>query len=100
LHHNHIGGQHGAMRKHFQRAQRSRSPAIQHCGPVVIPAAPCALRALAVICGIFCLANPVNGQLPNTVFDLRQNVKGAQDRRRDYGAHALRYRLTQMGLEA
>jgi hypothetical protein len=40
----------------------------------MIPAPTGASRALAIICGIFCLANPVNGQLPNTVFDLRQNV--------------------------
>jgi hypothetical protein len=40
----------------------------------VIPAATGSPRAIAIIGGIFCLANPVNGQLPDTVFDLRQNV--------------------------
>jgi hypothetical protein len=74
LHDDHIGRKHGAVRKQFQRAQRSRSPAIQHCRSFAIPAATGAPRALAVVCGIFCFANPVNGQLPNTVFDLRQNV--------------------------
>jgi hypothetical protein len=40
----------------------------------VIPAATGAPCALAIIGRIFCHANPVNGQLPDTVFDLRQNV--------------------------
>jgi hypothetical protein len=62
------------VRKHFQRAQRSRIPTVQHCRSLVIPAATGAPRTLAIIGGIFCLADPVNGQLPNTVFDLRQNV--------------------------
>jgi len=44
----------------------------------VIPAATGAPRALAIIGGIFRPANPVNGQLPNTVLDLRQNVIYAQ----------------------
>jgi len=40
----------------------------------VIPAATGAPRALAIFTGYFAFANPVNGQLPNAVFDLRQNV--------------------------
>jgi len=40
----------------------------------MIPAATGTPRALAIIGGILCLTNPVNGQLPNTVFDLRQNI--------------------------
>jgi hypothetical protein len=74
LHDDHIGRKHGAVRKQFQRTQGSRSPSIQHCRSFVIPAATGAPRAFAIIRGIFCFTNPVNGQLPNTVFDLRQNV--------------------------
>jgi len=62
------------VRKRFQRAQRSRRPAIHDSCSFVIPAATGAPRALAIIGGIFRLANPVNGQLPDTVFYLRQNV--------------------------
>ena len=40
----------------------------------MIPAATGAARALAIVCEIFGLTNPVNGQSPNTVFDLRQKV--------------------------
>ena len=62
------------MRQQFERAQRSCSPAIQNCRSFMIPAATGTPRALAIIGGILCLTNPVNGQLPNTVFDLRQNI--------------------------
>ncbi len=62
------------MLKHFQRAHRSRSAAIHYSRSFVIPTATGSLRALAIIGGIYCSANPVNGQLPNTVFDLCQNI--------------------------
>lgn len=44
----------------------------------MIPSAAGAPRALAIVCLILCRANPVNRQLPDTVFDLRQHVVYAQ----------------------
>ena len=47
----------------------------------MVPTTPGETGALTVICGVFCLANPVDVQLPNTVFHLSKNVI--------YAGHAL-----------
>ena len=45
----------------------------------MIPAASRYACALAVVCGIFCLANPVDRQLPDTMFHLRKDIVYAND---------------------
>jgi hypothetical protein len=47
----------------------------------VVPTTTGEPSALAIVCGVFCLANPVDRQLPDTVFHLRKNVV--------YAGHAL-----------
>ena len=61
---------------HFQRAQRRRDRAIRYGRSSADPTATGACRP-RVICGMRCPANLPDGELPNTVLDLRQNINDA-----------------------
>ncbi len=69
------------MCEHLQSAERSSGPAIYQRRSLVVPTTTGEPSALAIVCGVFGLANPIDRQLPDTVFHLRKNVV--------YAGHAL-----------
>ena len=69
------------MCEHLQSAERSRGTAVHQRCSLVVPTTTGEPSSLAIVCGVFCLANPVDRQLPDTVFHLRKNVV--------YAGHAL-----------
>lgn len=75
----HVGWKTGAMCEYLQSAQGSSRSAINERRPLEVPAAPGASSALAIIRRIRRLANPVDRQLPNTMFHLRENVEYANN---------------------
>ena len=78
---NHVCRKFGAVCEHLQSAERSLGPAVHQRRSLVVPTTTGKPSALAIVCGVFCPANPVDRQLPDTVFHLRKNVV--------YAGHAL-----------
>jgi hypothetical protein len=76
---NHVCWKTGAMREYLQSAQGRRGSAINQRSTLEVPAACGASGAIAIICRILRPTNPVDRQLPDTVFHLRENIEHSRN---------------------